>query len=430
MWSLLGMGLYQALVLAGSMIAARLLGAEAFGQLGMIQSTSGLLGILAGIGLGLTTTKYVAEFRDADPVRAGSMVAFGSAVAAASSLIAAAALFAAAPILAATVLHAPGLEVDLRISSGLVLFNGIAGVQTGTLAGLERFRAVAILNAARGFASVGLLGAGALAWGLHGAVWGLVAGAAVACVIGREAVRRGCAARRIPVKLGSGAACRRVLWDFSIPAFVSTAIASPVVWLGNVILLSHPGGYLEVGQFVIANNWRMAISFLPTVMCQPLVSLMCNAYGNRSLEPFRRLLWSSLIAAFVLSGGAALAVAAASRQIVRCYGPEYSRAVPVMLLMAGVAVLSSTAAVVGQAIAAVGKMWWGAGLNVAWGGVLLVSAWLLVPGSGARGLALAFVISYSWHALSSAMICFRVLSGLSGKPESVSVPAHAAIELH
>ncbi len=422
-WSVAGMGLYQVSLLAGSMIAARLLGAEAFGQLGMIQSTSGLLGILAGIGLGLTTTKYVAEFRDTDPVRAGNMVAFGSAVAFVSSTVAGAALFATAPLLAAKVLHAAALETELRISAGLVLFNGLAGVQTGTLAGLERFRSVAVLNAVRGLASFVLVALGALVWGLQGAVWGLLAGSAMAYLIGREAVRRECAAAGIPARLGASAACRRALWEFSIPAFVSNAVASPVAWLGNIMLLSHPGGYSEIGQFVIANNWRIAISFLPTVMCQPLVSLMCNAYGNRSLDTFRRLLSSSLVAGFALSGGAAIAVAAASRQIVACYGPGYSGALPVLLLMAVVAVLSSTASVVGQAIAALGKMWWGAGLNLAWGGVLLGSASLLIPGYGARGLAWAFIISYSWHALSSAFVCFRVLSGLSGEVEPVPVPA-------
>src|ERR1022692_3038167 len=47
----------------------------------MIQSTVGMLGIFAGLGLGITATKYVAELRSHDPERAGRIIALGCGVA-------------------------------------------------------------------------------------------------------------------------------------------------------------------------------------------------------------------------------------------------------------------------------------------------------------------------------------------------------------
>ena len=50
---------------AAFVLAGRLLGTAGFGEVGMIQSTQGLFGVLAGAGLGLAATKYVAEYRSA-----------------------------------------------------------------------------------------------------------------------------------------------------------------------------------------------------------------------------------------------------------------------------------------------------------------------------------------------------------------------------
>ena len=55
--------------------------------------------------------------------------------------------------------------------------------------------------------------------------------------------------------------------------------------------------------------------------------------------------------------------------------------------------ISSTAAVIGQAIASLGKMWWGFILNSVWALALLLGAALLVPNYGALGLAGAFLAS-------------------------------------
>src|ERR1035438_1477658 len=70
-WSLAGAVVSRGFLLAASVVCARFLGKEGFGALGMIQSTAGMFGIFAGLGLGLTATKYVSEFRRQDPMRAG-----------------------------------------------------------------------------------------------------------------------------------------------------------------------------------------------------------------------------------------------------------------------------------------------------------------------------------------------------------------------
>lgn len=73
-WSLIGGVGSRALTLVSSIIVARLLGKEGYGEVGMVQSTIGLFGVFAGFGLGSTATKYIAEYGIKDPEKAGRIL--------------------------------------------------------------------------------------------------------------------------------------------------------------------------------------------------------------------------------------------------------------------------------------------------------------------------------------------------------------------
>jgi O-antigen/teichoic acid export membrane protein len=59
----------------------------------MIQSTQGLFGIVAGAGLGLAATKFVAESRSIDPARTGRYVTLATTIALISSTLMASVFF-------------------------------------------------------------------------------------------------------------------------------------------------------------------------------------------------------------------------------------------------------------------------------------------------------------------------------------------------
>src|ERR1035441_10583236 len=73
-WSLLGTVLSRSLSVVSSILVARMLGKVGMGELGIIQGTVGILSAFAGLGMGLTATKFVAEYRTKDPKCAGAMM--------------------------------------------------------------------------------------------------------------------------------------------------------------------------------------------------------------------------------------------------------------------------------------------------------------------------------------------------------------------
>ncbi|HKP48792.1 MAG TPA: oligosaccharide flippase family protein, partial [Gemmatimonadales bacterium] len=223
-WSLIGMGAAQGLAVVASIVTARLLGKVTFGEFGMVTGTVGAFGMLAGLGLGLTATKFVAERRATDPARAGHVLGLVVQVALISGGAVALILFAAAPWLAAKTLNAPQLTDELRVGCVLLFLNTLDGVQTGALAGLEAFKATTRVSIIRGLLTFPLLIAGVWFFGLMGAVVSSVVVGAVGWWLSQRALRNECVRAGVPITYQGVRADLPILWSFSLPALLSALV--------------------------------------------------------------------------------------------------------------------------------------------------------------------------------------------------------------
>ncbi|MBZ5630867.1 MAG: oligosaccharide flippase family protein, partial [Acidobacteriia bacterium] len=318
--------------------------------------------------------------------------------------IAVLALLTAAPWLATSTLNAPHLSTELRIGAALLFLNALNGAQTGVLAGFEAFRAIARVNLIQGVLTFPLAVAGVILMGLTGSVVALVASAALAWILNHIAIQAECSRNGVSIRWVGFWSERVILWRFSLPAFLSGALTSPAMWLASSILVNQPHGYAEMGVFSAANQWRTAVAFLPSLLSQPLLSMLSNL-GVGDSTSFRKLLRVNLLLSFGLSVFMAAPLVLSSSWIMKAYGRDFLAGRPVLILLVLAAVISSTVAVIGQAIASLDKMWWGFTFNLVWALVLLSSASLLVPRHGALGLAGAVVASYSVHALTVTTYC-------------------------
>src|SRR4026209_1900359 len=117
-WALVGAVLSRGLTLASSVLAGRLLGPTGCGEIGTVQSTQGLFGVVAGAGLGLAATKFVAEFRSTDSARTGRCVTLATTIALVSGALMALVLLALSGVMAGTGLRAPHLTAEPRLAPG------------------------------------------------------------------------------------------------------------------------------------------------------------------------------------------------------------------------------------------------------------------------------------------------------------------------
>lgn len=398
-WSVTGAILSRGLTLLASIFVARIIGKEQFGALGIVQNTAAMFQVFAGFGLGLTASKYVAELRRIDPVRAGNVLGMATLVAWVSGAMAAITLLICAPWLAGTTLAAPQLTTELRITGILVFLGAVNGAQTGALAGFEAFRPLAVANTLAGLASFPLILAGAWLGGLRGAVWALVATMGINALLNNVVLRRAAADAGVPLRFAGAGKELGVLWRFSLPAVLSGLMVAPVNWVCAAMLVNQPNGFSEMGIYNAANQWRMAILFIPATVAAVGLPLLSNLHSGASVSQYRRVLNWNVGLSFSSAMAVALVVGVFSPWIVQGYGREYVTLQPVLLLLCGGAVISATLGAVGHAIASRGEMWWGLALNSIWAASMVAAAWLLRD-RGAAGLALASVIGYGIHLVT------------------------------
>ncbi len=416
-WSLIGAVMSQGSNLVASVITARLLGREQFGEYGIVQSTVGMFGVFAGMGLGLTATKYVAQFRVHARTRAGRVIALSSAVASGTGIFAVLVLLLSAPWLARNTLNAPPLSAALRIGAALLFLNTVNGLQTGVLAGFEAFRAIARVNVIRGIVTVPFAVTGAIWLGLTGAIIALVAAGAVAWIFNHLAIRTECRRDAIAVHWKSLWSEHPMLWRFSLPALLAGGLNTPVIWAASSMLVNQPAGYAQMGLFSAANQWRTAVTFLPALFSQPLLSMLSNL-GAEDPVSFRKLLRTTMLLTFGLSAGMSLPIVLCSSWIMRAYGRDFSAGSPVLILLVIATVISSTATVIGQALASLDRMWWTFAFTAAWAVVFLLLAIRLAPRYGALGLAQAFLAAYLVYGLALAQYAWLLMRGPVSSPKT------------
>lgn len=407
-WSLIGTLVSQGLTLVASVVTARLLGKSEFGELGMINSTVGVFGMLAGLGLGLTTTKYVAEFRTRDTDRAGRIIGLTSTVALGSGGLIAIGIVLFAQVLATRVLNAPALASELRIGSILLLLNTLNGVQTGTLSGFEAFREIAQSNFMRGIASFPVMLVGVIVWRLPGAVWGLVVAAAIGWSLNHLFLRKKCRAAGVRLRLRGIWAEDSILWGFSLPALLADIAAGPAMWAANAILVNQKNGYSELGLFSAANQWRSALMFIPNILLQvalPILSSLDVDSSDSARSQFARTfeITQTLTLGIVLPLGVLLIFY--SDYVIGFYGPQFSRGLPSLIGVALTVMIMGVSAASGPAIQASGRMWAGFTVNLIWGVVMLGLVWAYAPSLGAVALAFAPAAAY----VVLAVVAFVIL---------------------
>ena len=394
-WSFIGAALGQGLSMLANIAAARLLGKTSYGEFGIIVSTIAAFGVFAGIGLGMAATKYVAELRTQDPVRAGQVLGLSLATSVLLGGAMSALLLGLAPWLARTTLNAPHLAGELRLGCALLVLNVIGGVQTSALAGLEAFRTVAGVNVVRGAFTLPCVLLGTRWFGLSGAVGAMIVAAVAACVVGGRALRMECRAFDIRITLrGCWRGARSILWEFSFPALATTVLVSPTAWWTNTLLVRQRDGYAQMGLLNGVIQWRLALLSLFLMFAGANLAILSNLFGQRDKQGFFKVVNGSMLLTLVVSGAISVPVIVLSSWLMGLYGRGFAGAGAMLQLTAVTSLIVALATVVGQAIASMGAIWLGFLLNLVWAGVTIGLAYMLVD-RGAMGLVITYLASYA-----------------------------------
>jgi len=415
-WTMAGLLATNVAGMTVGVVVARQLGKTGYGELGIVMSTYGLFSQLGNLGLHVATHKYVAEFRRADPARAGRVAGMALVATLGSYGALALVVLLGAPLLASYI-QAPGLVNELRGAALVLLFMGFDAVQNGILAGLEAFNRSARITMLRAILNVPVTILAARWFGVGGVVGALLLLGIMTVALNRRAVRQECLRAGIELDY-------RLRWPelkpflmFAIPSFLAGCLVIPVTWLVNTLLVRQPGGYAEMGLFNAANQWRAVAIFVPSVFNSVFISVQASLHGSGDQAGFERSLRGNL----KVQGGAAALVGVGlvfgAPLVMRLYGKAFDGGDTVLAWLALSWFFLTPCWLLWNAMMTTNQVWRGLGFNLFGAVLLLVLAYFLV-GRGAHGLAMAFAISGAAQAVVQGAYYFLRTSRLRSVPSA------------
>ena len=414
-WNLVGVVFNQGSTFLVNLILAHMLGLVVFGEYAMVQSTVAVATMLAQIATGYTATKYVAEFRTTDPVRAGRLLGLLGVAALSMATLTGAMLLVASGFLADSFLHEANLAPALAIASAGVFFSAVSGFLMGALAGLESYRTLGLAGITSGLIYVLTGVTGAHIGGLNGAVAGVAISGLLQCGVLWQCVLREARRNGIPVGLAGAWTEAEIILRFAIPAALNGFIAMPAVWLSNAFLAGQEGGYALLALFTAANSFRIIVLFLPNIVNSVSMSLLNHQKGLNDERRYRRVFWVNLAATLgtVLAGAAFVAVT--GRWLLLWFGPAFTAGYTALLLLMAVTIPESASTALFQIIQSRERIWWSVGaVAIPCYGTLVAVAWWLTPSYGAVGLAWAHLAAWIVALSANCVIVSRLGVHLPG----------------
>lgn len=404
------------------LLVARVLGKVHYGELVLLQSTLGTVGSVAGLGLGMTATRYAAHLSGRDNLRLARILVLCQYLIVGCSTVVVAALYLGADILARDVLNSPQLAVLIRIAAVGVLLTGLDGYQKSILIGFEDMRGFSKSTIYGTFAMFPVMLAGAYYWGVVGAALALTAGYALQAAISRTAVMHALHNAKVSRRAPQPTKELGVLWHFALPAFLAGIIVGPSHWAVQAMLTHRLDGLGEVALYGIALQWIAMIVFVPAAVSRAIGPALISKVAARNRGHSGRILGYTIILNAAVTIPAATVIAFFSSDIIRLYGHTFVGAGEVIALAAVIGALVGIQTPIGSLIAAVSRMWLGALMNVTWACLYICIAFAL-SSRGAIGALSALLIAYVAHGIWSGWFAVSRLRKGSDWVDTIDSPS-------
>ena len=406
LWNSLGAVSSRGSLLLANILVARIVGLTTFGEFLIVTTTILSVGVLVDLGLGLTATKYTAEYQQVSPEKIRNLLVFLILMVVLTGLSIGSGLFFYAKEVAAY-LEAPQLEHLVRIASLLPLFLAASSIGAGVIAGLEQFKKLASINIVMGFSNVVGMGVGASVAGVEGVLWANLI-LSILNVIMVTYVLAGCIA-------GLGVAFQPLslrsefknIFTFTLPAFLIGLTYGPATFYCSALLVKTENGFEEMAILGASMQWFAVVLFLPASLAAVVLPVSSSLASSSSGRAYRGIIINAAKSSFLLSIPIVILISLLSSHIMGLYGNDFVEGAEVLVITIISAVFVSMQMNIGNTLSAKGKVWGQLGLNICQALIFvgLTKFWIE---NGAFGLALAKTVSYLFLLVGSLAYAFFI----------------------
>jgi len=391
-----------------SILIARSVRATEFGIYAMVVSTQVIVILFAGFAMGTTLAKFISEYTVRSPPEARALAKVGLVLVALFTGASTSAYVALKDFIGKGLFNEPRVSELIPLSALVVLSTVLFSTAFGMVQGCQRIRALAVMRVLSPMLSIGLVAVLLRVFNLEGVFIGLFLGQTSVAIgtlvwLNRSRFQFTYSAIRGSVSMHS----KRLL-AYSIPAVLSASLVVPVVWLGNTALALSTS-FEILAYFAVAYVTFQSLNVFPQSIVIPLIPRVSELSIASPKDIPASIVWTLRFSSVTLLP-IVVSVALFAKPIVTLlYGEAYAPAADAVYLMVTASYFYATASIIGAAIAGIGRVWVGFGLNALWALLFLVLSAFLIPRWGVLGLAATFSCSYAAHVVSSFVVMKKVV---------------------
>lgn len=392
-WALFGNSIGKVLALLLGIILANLLGSEDFGKYGLIKNSLFYLSICSTFGLGITGTKYIAQYKEEKNKINNICHDILTISVFTSGFIAITILIFAEKL--TYLLEMGNMSNILRLSSIAIIFNAINSAQTGILSGFKEFKTISNYNLITGvftFISGTIF---TYFWSLDGAIIALGLSYVVNYFLNAHTLNK--IRREFPKKEGVLDYKVQML-KFSLPLAMQEGLLALSSW-SIIVVLVKLASYSDYGVYSAAHQWTAAISFIPAILKNVTLSYLSDQQSNKRVI-VKKMIFVNLIS----SGSFFVIIFIFSGFIARWYGDSFVGVKPVLNILVFSSILGTMGSVFIQELISKSKNWLSFSITFIKSIIILAVSIGLIKMIGISG---AFAIAFG--DLSANIIYFSLL---------------------
>lgn len=391
-WSIAGSIVSKTIVFVTWVIIGRILGSSDYGNFGIIRDTVIMFSSFAGLGLGLTASKFVAEFLHSDKEKSGRIIGLTILFGIIAGLIIGGGVFVFSPTISLSILNNPEFTIDLRMASIMLFFTSLNGAQIGALQGLQAYKIIARINIWQAVSCAPILLVASYYGGVHGSVASFTFYNVIICFFSHVALNKTLKNNNVKVNIKDCLKEKELIWTYSLPAFLGGLIITPMKWISEVILINVPEGSRQLGIFMAAQTLGSMFLMFTAMLNAPFLTTMAKYKNENINNSFNRF---NIIAPWAIGVYITLPFMLFPEIGEYIWGKDFAgsefRLCFVITMFFNLIMMYKQG--LSRIISVYNLQWLGALSNLLWGLTLLLSMWLL-KGYGAVGLAGSYVIAY------------------------------------
>lgn len=397
-WAVFGNGLGYALLLFSGIMIARFLGRDVYGEYGVVKTTLLYMASFSAMGLGFSSTKYIAQFLQEDKSIICSIITAANKITLISSCVIAIGLNLFAEKLA-VFLEEPSLAHLFRILSVIVICKAFSTTGIGILAGWGAFKKISSCNIKCGILMFILCIPLTYYCGINGALISLfVSQLSLALLvyfqINKFKQKLPCQNKKNMVK---------ELFSFSLPIALQESSYSICNW-GAIAIFTKLSSLGEVGLYSATTQWNAIIMFIPGFLSNVLLSHLSSFGHNKDkhIHTIIIMLIANLICTFIPF----IIIFFCSSYISSFYGDTFCEMKNILRITMIAPIFSCCSTVFNSELLAIGKNWLLFFIRLIRDLMVLLSTYILLSYNGGDNGATIYA---SISAISAACYFFVLL---------------------